>query len=203
VAVVKEIRLGNATLHNVVVLVVSDEQMHVKLPKGEYQIDGALGYPVFQALGRVSFIGDTSIAIGATSATVKDGTQLYMDGLTPVLILGIEGTPMPFILDTGASYTSLSHTYWMNMAERAASWKRAQRQSSGLGGAKTSDKTLQPEWKARVGAVDVVLKDVEVDTEQNAGEDKQPMYGRLGQDLWKNAAGFTIDFRSMRFRIDQ
>lgn len=203
VAVVKEIRLGKAILRNVIVLVVSDEQMHVKLPKGEYQIDGALGYPVFQALGRVSFIGDKSISIGAKSPMVKDGTQMYMDELTPVLILGVEETPMPFILDTGASSTSLSHTYWMKMAEHAASWKRAQRQSSGLGGAKTFDKTLQPEWKARVGAVEVVLKDVEVDTEQNVGEDKQPMYGRLGQDLWKTAAGFTIDFRSMRFRIDQ
>jgi predicted aspartyl protease len=202
VAIVKEIRLGNATLRNVVVLVVSDEQMHIKLPKGEYQIDGALGYPVFQALGRVSFIGDQSISIGAKSLALTDGTQLYMDGLTPVLILGVEGTPMPFILDTGASSTSLSHTYWMKMAERAAGWQRAQRQSSGLGGAKTFDQVLQPEWKARIGADEVVLKDVEVDTQKKLDADNQPMYGRLGQDLWKNAAGFTIDFRSMRFRLD-
>jgi hypothetical protein len=29
------------------------------------------------------------------------------------------------------------------------------------------------------------------------------MFGTLGQDLWANAAGFTLDFRSMRFRIDR
>jgi hypothetical protein len=62
---------------------------------------------------------------------------------------------------------------------------------------------VQPELKARVGDDEVVLHDVEVNTERKPGEEKQPMYGRLGQDLWKNAAGFTIDFRSMRFRIDQ
>ncbi len=203
VAIVKEIRLGSAILRNVVVLVVGDEQLHIKFPKGEYQIDGALGYPVFQALGRVSFIGDTSISIGAQPLAVTDGTQLYMDGLTPVLVLGVEGTPMPFILDTGNTTTDLSYTYWIRMAERAANWKRVQRRSSGLGGAKTFDKVLQPEWKARVGTDDVVLRDVEVATQQKPDANKQPMYGRLGQDLWKNAAGFTIDFRSMRFRLDQ
>lgn len=202
VAIVKEIRLGNAVLRNVVVLVVSDEQMHIKLPKGEYQIDGALGYPVFQALGRVSFIGDKSIVIGAKSLALTDGARLYMDELTPVLILDVEGTPMPFILDTGNSRTDMFYTYWMRVAERAVDWKRAQRQSSGLGGAKTFDKVLQPEWKTRVGADEIVLNDVEVDTAK-PDADKQPMYGRLGQDLWKNAAGFTIDFRSMRFRLDQ
>ena len=203
VAIVKEIRLGNAILRNVIVLVVSDEQLHIKLSKGEYQIDAALGYPVFQALGRVSFIGDKSIVIGAKSLTLTDGAQLYMDELTPVLILDVEGTPMPFILDTGNTRTDLSYTYWMRMGERAANWKRAQRQASGLGGAKTFDKVLQPEWKTRVGADEVVLKDVEVATQKEPDADKQPMYGRLGQDLWKDAAGFTIDFRSMRFRLDR
>jgi predicted aspartyl protease len=136
VAIVKEIRLGSAVLHNVAVLVVSDEQMRYKVAKGEeYQINGALGYPVFQALGRVSFIGEKSILIGAKSIPVTDGTQLYMDGLTPIIFLGVEGASLPFILDTGASSTSLSHTYWVKMAERASSWTRVQRKLSGLGGA--------------------------------------------------------------------
>lgn len=145
VAIVKEIRLGSAILHNVVVLVVGDEQMRVKLPTGAYQIDAALGYPVFQALGRVSFTGETSILIGAKSIPVTEGTQLYMDGLTPVVLLDVEGTPMPFILDTGVTSTSLSSTYWKKIGARASEWPRIQRKSSGLGGAKTFDQVVQPE----------------------------------------------------------
>lgn len=203
VAIVKEIRLGSAVLHNVAVLVVSDDQIHYKLPKGgEYQIDGALGYPVFQALGRVSFIGEKSILIGAKSIPVKDGTQLYMDGLTPIIFLNIEGSSLPFILDTGASSTSLSHTYWTKMAARASNWTRKQGKSSGLGGTKTFDNVVQPELKARVGDDVIMLKNVEINTQPNEGEDSQPMYGRIGQDLWTDAVGFTIDFRAMRFRID-
>jgi len=201
--IVKEILLGTAILHNVAVLVVPDDQLHYKLPKGEeYQVDGALGYPVFQALGRVSFIGEKSILIGAKSISVTDGTQLYLDGLTPIIFLDMEGAPLPFILDTGATSTSMSYAYWMKMAARASGWPRAQSKSAGLGGTKTFDNVVQPEWKARVGNDEIVLKNVEVDTRPKAGEDSQPMYGRIGQNLWKSAAGFTIDFRSMRFRID-
>jgi len=29
------------------------------------------------------------------------------------------------------------------------------------------------------------------------------MFGTVGQDAWANAAGFTVDFQSMRFRIDR
>lgn len=204
VAIVKEIRLGSAVLHNVAVLVVSDDQIHYKLPKGgEYQIDGALGYPVFQALGRVSFIGEKSILIGAKSIPVKDGTPLYLDGLTPIIFLDVEGSSLPFILDTGANSTSLSHTYWTKMAARASNWTRTQGKAAGLGGTKTFDNVVQPELEARLGDDVIVLKNVEVNTQPEEGEDNEPMYGRIGQDLWKNAVGFTIDFRAMRFRIDR
>lgn len=203
VAIVKELRLGTVTLHNVAVLVFPDEHLHVKLPKVEYQISAALGYPVFQALGRVSFTGDKSVLLGSKPIPATDGAQLYLDGLTPVVTLGVEGAKMPFTLDTGARATALSHTYWTTIQERASGWARSEHEFAGLGGTKTVQKVSQPEWKALVGTDEVVLKDVEVDTQPKSGGDKQPMYGNLGQDLWKNAAGFTLDFQSMRFKIDK
>lgn len=202
-AIVKEIRLGSATLHDVTVLVVSDDHLLIKRPEGNYQINAALGYPVFQALGRVSFIGEKAILIGAPSIPVTDGTPLYMHGLTPIIALDVAGASRPFILDTGAAFTSLSYAYFRQMAGVSSGWKRTQRKSAGLGGAITSASALQPEWKVRIGTDDVTLKDVEVDIVPTSGADSSPIYGRIGQDLWKHAAGFTMDFRSMRFRIDR
>jgi predicted aspartyl protease len=202
-AIVKDLALGSATLHNVVVLVLSDEHLHIKLSKVEYQISAVLGYPVFQGLGRISFIGEKSILIGAKSIAATDGVQLLMDSLTPIAMLASDGLTMPFILDTGATATDLSYTYWVKAADRVSSWPRSQRQSAGLGGTKTFEKVVLPEWEVVVGKDKVVLKDIEVETQRKPEEGDQPMYGRLGQDLWKNAAGFTIDFRSMRFRIEK
>ncbi|MFX1681388.1 retropepsin-like aspartic protease [Mitsuaria sp. CC2] len=203
VAVVKEIRLGSATLRNVVVLVVDDEHLHIQLPHAEHQISAALGYPVFQALGRVSFIGDEAISIGSPSLATGEGARLYMNELTPVALLGVEGVQMPFSLDTGANVTDLSYTYWMTVKDRASDWPRKTSSYAGLGGAKTRETAIQPEWRAFVGSEEVVLKEVDVKTQRGPGEGPQPMFGNLGQNLWRDASGFTIDFRAMRFRIDR
>ncbi|ANH67462.1 TIGR02281 family clan AA aspartic protease [Mitsuaria sp. 7] len=203
VAVVKEIRLGSATLHNVVVLVVSDDHLLIQLPTGTHQISAALGYPVFQALGRVSFHGDKAISIGATSPAGKEGARLYMNELTPVVLLGNDGTMMPFSLDTGANATDFSHTYWMKVKDRAADWPRKQSHAAGLGGEMARETAVLPEWRTFVGSHAVVLRNVDVDTQPKPGDDAQPMFGNLGQDLWRDASGFTLDFRAMRFRIDK
>lgn len=203
VAVVKELRLGSASLRNVVVLVVDDAHLRIQLPNSEYQISAALGYPVFQALGRVSFIGDQTISIGSRSLGPQEGARLYMNELTPVVLLGVEGVQMPFSLDTGANVTELSHAYWMTVKARAADWPRKTSSYAGLGGARPRETAVQPEWRAFVGTEEVVLKGVEVKTQRGAADESQPMFGNLGQDLWRDASGFTIDFRAMRFRIDR
>ncbi|NII54081.1 retropepsin-like aspartic protease [Luteibacter sp. SG786] len=203
VAVVKEIRLGTATLRNVAVLVVRDDLLHMKLPGKEHQISAAFGFPVFQALGRISFRGDKAILIGSATDTREDGVQIYMDGLTPVVMVATEGESVPVGLDTGSSTTSLSSAYWMKVKDRADAWPRSRQSSAGLGGARSLDTVSQPEWKFALGKDEVILKNVRIETESRPGPGGPPMFGTLGQDLWANAAGFTLDFRSMRFRIDR
>jgi len=203
VAVVDEIRLGSATLRHVAVLVVPDEQLMMKLPTAQHQISAAFGFPVFQGLGRIRFIGDKAIAIGSEADAVDDGTPLFMADLSPAVLLRVEGDMLPFILDTGASATGLTYPYWKRVKARAKDWPHAQHATAGAGGTRSYDTVRQPEWKVAVGGGDVVLKNVRVETVSRAGVGSAPMFGILGQDLWANAAGFTLDFRSMRFRIDK
>ncbi len=203
VAIVKEIRLGSATLHNVAVLVARDELLHIRLPGKEHQISAALGYPVFQALGQVSFDGDKAISIGSASGPVVDGVPIYMDGLTPVVMVETEGATVPLTLDTGASATGLSSAYWTTVKDRADAWPHSRQPSAGIGGALDFDTVTQPEWTFRLGKDELTLRNVRIQTESRPGPGGPPMFGILGQDLWANAAGFTLDFRSMRFRIDR
>jgi len=202
VAIVKELRLGSITVRNVAVLVVRDELLHVKLPTTEYQIDAALGFPVFQALGKVTIRGDATITAAPRSAPLVDGATMYMNELTPVLALTTQGRSLPFTLDTGANSTDLWHAYWETVGDDASSWPHRTRRSSGLGGAKTFDIVLQPELRLLVGNDVVILKDVPIEAGDQHGAGDQPMFGNIGQDLWRNAAGFTMDLRSMRFRLE-
>lgn len=203
VAVVKEIRLGSATLCNVAVLVVRDDLLHMKLPDKEHQISAAFGFPVFQALGRIHFHGDKAISIGSAPGAMEGGVRIYMDGLAPVVMASTEGVAVPFALDTGSSTTSLSSAYWMKVKDRADAWPRSQRPSAGLGGTRSLDTVTQPEWKFALGKDDVTLRNVRIETESRPGPGGPPMFGTFGQDLWANAAGFTLDFQSMRFRVDR
>ncbi|SFW23807.1 Aspartyl protease [Luteibacter sp. UNCMF366Tsu5.1] len=203
VAIVKEIHLGSATLHNVAVLVVADDQLHIKLPNKEHQITAAFGFPVFQALGRIRFHGDTAISIGPAPIPLDGGVPIYMDGLTPVVLGFTVGERVPLVLDTGASSTSLSSAYWMKVKDGANSWPRSQQPSAGLGGAQRFDVVTQPEWKLILGTDETTLKNVRIETVSRSGPGGPPMFGTVGQDAWANAAGFTVDFQSMRFRIDR
>lgn len=203
VAIVKEIHLGSATLRNVAVLVARDDLLHIKLPTTEHQISAAFGYPVFQALGQVSFHGDKAISIGSPSDPIEDGVQIYMDGLTPVVMASTGGDMVPLALDTGASTTGLSSAYWATVKDRAATWPRSRESSAGIGGALEFDTVTQPEWTFMLGKDELTLKNVRIQTASRPGPGGPPMFGNFGQDLWANAAGFTLDFRSMRFRIDR
>lgn len=203
VAIVDEIHLGSATLHHVAVLVVRDDQLHIKLPGREHQISAAFGFPVFQALGRIGFHGDRAISIAPASGPLEGGVQIYMDSLTPTIMVSTEGPIVPFVLDTGASSTGLSAAYWNKVKGRAGTWPRAQHASAGMGGAKTFDTVTQPEWKFLLGKDEFALRNVRIETVSRPGPGGPPMFGTLGQDLWAHAEGFTLDFRSMRFRIDR
>lgn len=203
VAIIDEIRLGSATLHHVAVLVVRDELLHMKLPGKEHQITAAFGFPVFLALGRIGFHGDETITIGSQADPLDGGVPIYMDGLTPTVMVSTGGERVPFVLDTGASSSGLSSAYWAKVEDRAGAWKRSRHSTAGMGGVQDFDTVIQPEWTFRLGQNDLTLKDVRIETMSRAGTGGPPMFGILGQDTWAHAAGFTLDFRSMLFRIDR
>ncbi len=55
-AVIPEVRLGQAKLRNVAVIVVNDEDLVI--PDLHYRIPGSIGFPVLSALGRITFFAD-------------------------------------------------------------------------------------------------------------------------------------------------
>ena len=56
VALLPDLQMGGASLHNVVVLIMDDANLNIKLPNQSYQINGIIGYPVFQSLGAITFL---------------------------------------------------------------------------------------------------------------------------------------------------
>lgn len=95
----------------VVFLILKDANLKVDLGKQKYQINAIIGYPVFQALGAITFLRDGWFEAGDTARRSAVGTRMYLKLLTPVIECGVEGKNLPFSFDTGASGSNLSVRY--------------------------------------------------------------------------------------------
>ena len=125
---------------------------------------------------------------------------MYMRGLTPAIECDVEGRPLLFTLDTGASSTDLSVRYYELFRAQADSWKKQTGGSAGAGGSSKYDIYIQPRLVMEMGTSTVTLKDVSIlPIRMNAGIDV--LFGNLGQDFVDGFETFTLNFSTMTFSL--
>ena len=202
VALIPTLEMGGATLHNVVVLVLEDANLKISLGKGSYQINGIIGYPVFQALGAVTFFHEGEFEAGQENRATGKGARMFMKELTPIIQCEVEGKELPFSLDTGASDTDLFVRYLERFRNESKTWKKGKAMSAGAGGVVKLKIYIQPECKIGIGDKVVTLKKVSIHR-SSTGTDIAELYGNLGQDVVANFESFTLDFIGMTFRLGE
>jgi len=200
VAVLPPLQMGAATLRNVVVLILDDASLKVELGKQTFQINAIIGYPVFQALGAITFLREGVFEAGETGPRNAAGARIYMKLLTPVIECGVEGKQLPFTFDTGASGSNLSVRYYERFRAETGSWKRGENKSSGAGGVVRRKIYLQPRLEVTVGNQTATLENVSIFPEK-MGSDLDELYGNLGQDMVAKFESFTLDFSKMTFSL--
>jgi predicted aspartyl protease len=200
VAFLPALQMGGATLHNVVVMVLNDANLNIKLGKGSYQINGIIGYPVFQALGTVTFLRDGEFEAGDKARAAGVGARMYMDGLTPIIECKVEGQDLPFSFDTGASDTDFLVRYYQRFQSESKTWKKRTIKTSGAGGVVKRKVYVQRHVNLGIGSQIVSLKNISIHT-SGTGSNNNELYGNLGQDVVANFDSFTLDFSSMTFTL--
>jgi predicted aspartyl protease len=201
VALLPTLQMGGATLHHVVIMVMDDTNLKVGLGgKESYQINGIIGYPVYQAMGTVTFLQSGEFVAGDKTRSGQAGARMYMEQLTPVIVCAVQGKNLPFTLDTGASETDLSVRYYDRFRNDSAKWKKVRTKSFGAGGIVKRKAYLQPELSLGIGNKTATLQKVFIfPTKMGAGIDN--LYGNLGQDVWAKFDSFTLDFSTMTFSL--
>jgi predicted aspartyl protease len=198
-AVLPELHLGGATLSNVAVVIIEDASLRISNGADAYQINAVLGYPIFKALGVVTFARDEFRA-GDAAAKNFQGAPMYMRGLTPAIECEVEGRPLLFTFDTGASSTELSVRYYELFREPPGRWEKHVEDSSGAGGSIRRDVYVQPRVVMKAGAATITLKDVSIlPVRANAGIDV--LFGNLGQDFIDSFESVSLDFQKMVFAL--
>lgn len=200
IAVLPTLQMPGVTLHNVILLVLDDANLNIDLGKQKYQINAIVGYPVFQALGVITFVHDGIFEAGVAARQDSTGTRMFMKQLTPVVLCGVQGEDLPFTLDTGASGTNLSVRYYQRFRAQAGSWKQSETRIGGAGGIVSRKIYMQPRLDLTVGDMTATLTNVAIFPEK-MGTDIDQLYGNLGQDLVAQFHSFTLDFSRMTFSL--
>lgn len=199
-AIIPEIKIGNATVHNVVVLVMPDKSMNVNFGRGSYQIEAILGYPVLSALGQITFTDDNHVLAGGGGDSA--GSPIYMQQLNPLLQCRIEGRDLLLMFDTGADSTTLTAKYYHAFPEQFTGISQTKHGVGGAGGVKVLNAYKLAEVRIGVGGATALMKGVSVLAEP-VGSDADLLYGTIGRDLTNQFKSFTLDFKAMRFRLQK
>jgi predicted aspartyl protease/ketosteroid isomerase-like protein len=201
VALLPTLQMSGATLHHVVVLVLDDASLNINLGKQSYQINAIIGHPVFQALGRITFLHDGEFVAGNKTRAAARGARMYMNQLTPIIEGNVEGKNLPFGFDTGASETELFVRYYQRFQSEAKAWEMGETTDFGAGGSVKRKIYTQPEVNLGIGDKTVILKKIAVLTSGTGTSSLEDLYGNLGQDVVTNFESFTLDFSAMTFSL--
>jgi predicted aspartyl protease len=197
-AVINDLPVGDIVLHNVVTLVVPDAALLIPTKGATYQIDAALGYPALAQLGRFRIDPDGTFTIDRTGPLLRSGAPLYMNQNTPLVEVEIAGANRLFVIDSGATRTTLFASYAAQFEDRADHWARKQDTSLGLGGRIDEEAAVEPKLEMVAGGRSITDHDVSVALKGDSGA---PFLGNLGQPFLTAYGSYTFDFRSMRLLL--
>ena len=197
-AVAPELHFGNARLRNVVFLVLSDESLYISPLK--YQIRGILGLPALRALGTVGISAEGLVRIEAKAAAEPGEPNLFFDGLSPIVETRHAGQRLEMLLDTGANKSTAYPSLRAALTrDELSGLKMKQDTSGGAGGIAQRSINLIPALGLEILDRTALLTNLALLLKQPTG-DASYRDGVLGMDALMG--GFTLDFRSMQFRLD-
>lgn len=203
-AVIPELILGGARVHNVVALVMDDKSLDVPVGDNKHhQIQGVLGYPVLAALGSFTLKGNEWV-FAAEGEPSQRSSKLYVEELTPLLEATVAGSEVLFGLDTGSSSGSFSETYLRRFPEQFASLKPQKYATAGAGGeVRLLTAYYLPQIELQFGTARATLRNVPVLSSELGVDPLDQVCGNLGQSLLSQFSSFTIDFSRMRFSVGE
>jgi hypothetical protein len=199
-AVVPEMKIGNAIIRNAVFLVLEDKDLY--FPKVNYQIHGIIGFPVIQSLGKISIAKNNEVSIFAKSEKINDQPNLSLQGQTPIVAGFHHHNRLTFVFDTGAVATDFYPPFFKaNEAEITKNLTPQKTKVGGAGGFKEMLAYRLPEVEIAIGGKTVKLTNSRVLSERT-NENSRYFYGNIGQDLIKQFEKMTIDFRLMQISFE-
>ena len=198
-AIADTVRVGPATLHNVVFMVIDDAALSPMGP--EHRIDAIIGFPVLAALGRITFHAENvggqekrSLSIASSAGRASGPGSLRFQGYDFYTRVSANGQTLPFYVDSGNNKTGFDKRYAREFPARLSGLQRRMTKVAGAGGIEERQVAIMPNLSFIAGGATVDLKDVRVDLTGNGSDTN---YGSVGADVLWAKGGYTIDFGAL------
>lgn len=94
-----------------------------------YRIPGIIAFPVLRVLGRITFHHNGTLDATADGGDASAGSPLELRLLNPVAEAMVEGEPLSFTLDTGATVTTLSVRFFHRFQSEEPRWQNGLNES--------------------------------------------------------------------------
>lgn len=200
-AVIPEIKLGAATIHNCPATVLEDKALDIDLGKnGHYKIEGILGYPEMAALGSFRF-GGNDLAVSPESQSSSAPARLYVEAFNVIVDAEVGGRELPFQFDTGNDNAELTARYTREFHARFTALKSVKRVFGGAGGLRTLPVYVLPEITLHFGETAVSLKNVPALAGDRGVDPLDQLCGNLGLAVLNQFQTYTIDFKRMQLTL--
>jgi predicted aspartyl protease len=199
-AVIPDLKVGKALLHNVAVVVVQDSALGD--PKASYQIDGCLGFPALATFGAVTFYQDGRVRFGNVPRRQTNSFHnLFLENFTPLVAADLGIGIRLFALDTGAQGTVLSAQFYQEDTRAIDFTNPVSFELAGVGGSLSTTAYMLASVVARFGGECSIIEDVPLLTVATGLPDE--FYGNIGQSALSSFSSFTLDFNAMHFSVSR
>ncbi len=194
-AIAKEVDIGGIRFRNVSFAVIEGTGPIADVDAG------VVGMPILLALGVIRWSPDGAVEIGSPAPRVQTEANLVFDRNRLLLRTRVFGRDVLTTLDTGANTTDLNANFADTFPLALQGAKKGKTDITGVGGTQTFDSLEIPEVIFRIGPGEVVLRPATITLQRIGVIGGECCVGHAGQDLLKQAAGFTIDFSAMTLRL--
>jgi len=192
IAIAPELTIGSITFKNVFFLVLEDKDL--SFPQIEYYINGAIGFPVIEAMEEIRVRKNNQIFVPLKPAKYSFN-NFALNGLMPILATVYKGDTLRFNFDTGATTTSMYQQFYKDYKNQIENDYEKQIFTAGSGGGMVAfEGYVINELNLKVADSDAKLDSVRLHIE-NIGGEKSHFHGNFGQDYIKQFDEMIISFK--------
>ena len=192
IAVADELIIGGITCKNVIFLILDDKDL--SFPQIDYYINGAIGFPVIEALDEIRINKENQIFVPKIPVEYTFN-NFALVGLMPIVAAEYKEDTLIFHFDTGATTTSLYPKFCNDYKQEIEdNYEKETFTSSSGGGMMQFEGYIINNLTLSVGDSEATLDSLRLHIENIGGEESN-FHGNFGQDYIKQFDEMIISFK--------